>query len=64
MSEQVSNRCGQVKQRAAAPLQRLGEVARTLLPQIKQWMKTGRVATEKIIHAGLSQARAIPKGKG
>jgi hypothetical protein len=64
VSEQVSKRCGQVKQRAAATLQRLGEVARTLLPQIKQWMKTGKVATEKSLHAGLSQARAIPKGKG
>jgi hypothetical protein len=61
---QVSARCGRVKQRAAATWQRLVEVARTLLPQIRQWMKTGKVATEKIIHAGLCQARAIPKGKG
>jgi len=64
VSEQVSKRCGQVKQRAAATLQRLGEVARTLLPQIKQWMKTGRVATEKILHPGLTAARAITKGQG
>ena len=27
-------------------------------------MKTGKVATEKIIHAGLTAARAITKGKG
>jgi hypothetical protein len=62
--EQVSKRCGQGKQRAAATLQRMGEVARTLLPQIKQWMKTGRVATEKILHPGLTAARAITKGAG
>jgi hypothetical protein len=61
---QVSARCGRVKQRAATRLQRLVAVAQTLLPQIRQWMKTGKVATEKIIHAGLYQARAIPKGKG
>lgn len=64
VSAQVSQRCGHVKQRAAATLTRMAEVARTLLPQIKQWMKAGKVATEKIIHAGLSQARAIPKGQG
>lgn len=61
---QVSARCGQVKQRAAATLRRLVAVSQTLLPQIRQWLTTGKVATEKIIHAGLSQARAIPKGKG
>ena len=61
---QVSVRCGRVKQRAVATLRRLVAVSHTLLPQIRQWMKTGKVATEKIIHAGLSQARAIPKGKG
>jgi hypothetical protein len=61
---QVSARCGRVKQRAVATLHRLVAVSQTLLPQIRQWIKTGKVATEKIIHAGLSQARAIPKGKG
>jgi hypothetical protein len=60
----VSARCGHGKQRAAATLRRMVAVAQTLLPQIKQWMRTGRVATEKIIHAGLTAARAITKGKG
>jgi hypothetical protein len=64
VSKQVSERCGRVKQNAKAKLIQMGAVARTLLPQIKQWMETGKVATEKIIHAGLPQARAIPKGKG
>jgi hypothetical protein len=62
--KQVSKRCGHVKQNAKAKLIQMGAVARTLLPQIQQWMETGKVATEKIIHAGLPQARAIPKGKG
>ena len=61
---QVSARCGRVKQRAVATWRRLVGVSHTLLPQIRQWLQTGKVATEKIIHAGLSQARAIPKGKG
>lgn len=64
VSKQVSARCGRVKQNAKAKLLQLGAVARILLPQIKQWLQTGNVATEKIIHAGLTQARAIPKGKG
>jgi hypothetical protein len=64
VSQQVSTRCGQVKQRAAATLRQLVEVARTLLPQIQQWLQTGKVATEKILHAGIPAARAIPKGRG
>jgi len=62
--EQVSERCGRVKQGAAATLQRMVEVSRALIPQIKQWMKTGRVATEKILHTGITAARAITKGAG
>jgi hypothetical protein len=62
--QHVSERCGRVKQSAAAKLNRMVEVSSTLIPQIKQWMKTGRVATEKIIHPGLTAARAITKGTG
>lgn len=61
--KQVGTRCGQFKQKAAAKLKRMVEVARELIPQIKHWMKTGKVATEKIIHAGIIEARAIVKGK-
>ncbi len=64
VSQQVSTRCGRVKQRAVATLQQLVEVARTLLPQIQQWLQTGKVATEKILHAGIPAARAISKGPG
>jgi hypothetical protein len=52
-----------VKAQAVAKLQRMGEVAKQLLPQIKGWIATGWVATEKIIHAGLSEARAIVTNK-
>src|SRR5262249_38114027 len=52
------------KQRAKATVEAMAVVARTLLPQIQQWLATGKVATEKILHAGLTAARAISKGKG
>ncbi|MCI0423693.1 MAG: hypothetical protein L0312_31490, partial [Acidobacteria bacterium] len=61
--EQVGRRCSQLKQKAAGKLQRMVEVAEKLIPQIKYWMKTGRVAREKIIHTGITEARAIVKGK-
>lgn len=64
VSQQVSQRCGRVKQGAAAQLKHLIAVARTLLPQIQQWLQTGTVAPEKILHAGISEARVIPKGRG
>ncbi len=62
--QQVSARCGPARQKAVAGLKKMVEVARRLIPQIKYWMKTGVVATGKIIHAGLTQARAIVRGKG
>jgi hypothetical protein len=64
VSQQVSARCGRVKQGAAATLTRMVVVARSLLPQIQQWLQTGKVATEKILHAGIPAARAISKGRG
>jgi hypothetical protein len=64
VSQQVSARCGWGKQRVKAHLAAMAEVARVLLPQIRQWLTTGKVATEKILHAGLTAARAISKGQG
>jgi hypothetical protein len=63
-STQVSPRWGRVKQQAAATLPRLVAGARQLLPQIQHWLKTGKGATEKILHAGITEARAIVTGKG
>jgi len=60
----VSGRGGPAKQKAVAGLKRMVEVAGQLIPQIKHWMKTGRVAAGKIIHVGITEARAIVKGQG
>jgi hypothetical protein len=57
----VSTRCGQAKQKAAAKLKDMVAVGRRLLPQIKHWLTTGKVAAGKIIHVGLAAARAIVK---
>jgi len=62
--KQVGARCGPAQQKAVAGLKRMVEVARQLIPQIKHWMKTGRVAAGKIIHAGITEARAIVRGQG
>ena len=48
---------------AMATLGSMHEVAKALMPQIVQWMTTGVVATGKIIHAGITRARAIVRNK-
>jgi len=52
-----------VTQRATATLGAMHEVAKRLIPQIVQWITTGVVAQGKIIHAGVTQARAIVRHK-
>src|SRR6266851_1133930 len=52
-----------VTQRATATLWAMHEVAKRLIPQIVQWITTGVVAKGKIIHAGVTQARAIVRHK-
>ena len=54
---------GRVTQRATATLVAMHEVAKRLIPQIVQWITTGVVAQGKIIHAGVTQARAIVRHK-
>lgn len=61
---QVSHRCGEIKQKVAGRLKRMVEVAEVLVVQIKSWMRSGKAATEKIIHVGITKARAIVKRKG
>jgi hypothetical protein len=46
---------------AGAKLRQMREVSGVLLPQIEQWMKTGKVARHKILHPGITQARARVK---
>lgn len=52
-----------VKHSAVKKLQQMQEVATRLLPQIKYWMKTGKVASGKILRAGISKAKAIVRNK-
>jgi hypothetical protein len=44
---------------ALAVLKKMGGVAAVLLPQIRHWITTGVVAKGKLIHAGITEARAI-----
>jgi len=52
-----------VTHNALTTLQTMHEVAKRLIPQIVQWMTTGVVAKGKIVHAGVTQARAIVRHK-
>jgi len=52
-----------VTQRATATLGAMHEVAKRLIPQIVQWITTGVVAQGKIVHVGVTQARALVRHK-
>src|ERR671923_2680203 len=52
-----------VTQHALTTLKTMHEVAKRLIPQIVQWITTGVVAKGKIVHTGLTQARAIVRHK-
>ena len=52
-----------VIQSATATLGAMHEVAKRLIPQIVQWLTTEVVAKGKIVHAGLTQARALVRNK-
>jgi hypothetical protein len=59
----LGQRRERVTQRARATLGAMHEVAKRLIPQIVQWITTGVVAQGKIIHAGVTQARAMVRHK-
>jgi hypothetical protein len=65
--EGVIKQVGQTSRRgiqsAVVKLQRMVEVSEQLIPQIAQWVTTGVVAKGKILHAGITAARAIVKEK-
>jgi hypothetical protein len=46
---------------AVEKLKQMAAVSAALLPQIAHWMKTGKVASQKLLHAGITSARAIVK---
>jgi len=58
-----SGRAERVTQSAVRKLEQMVEVSAQLLPQILQWLRTGVVAADKILHAGITAARAIVKHK-
>ena len=61
--KQVGASSQRVKQSVVVKLGQMVEVSARLLPQIVQWLRTGVVATGKILHAGITRARAIVKNK-
>jgi hypothetical protein len=52
-----------VTHNAFTTLHTMHEVAKRLIPQIVQWITTGVVAKGTIVHAGVTQARAIVRHK-
>ena len=63
MVTQLGQSRDRVTQGAVATLVAMHEVAKRLIPQIVQWITTGVVAKGKIVHAGVTQARAIVRNK-
>jgi hypothetical protein len=59
----LGERRDRVTHNALTTLQTLHEVAKRLVPQIVQWITTGVVAKGKIVHAGVTQARALVRHK-
>jgi hypothetical protein len=59
----LGERRDRVTHHAITTLKTMHEVAKRLIPQIVQWITSGVVAKGKIIHAGVTQARAIIRNK-
>jgi hypothetical protein len=59
----LDERRDRVTQHALTTLKTMHEVAKRLIPQIVQWITTGVVAKGKILHAGVTQARALVRHK-
>jgi hypothetical protein len=59
----LGQRCDRVTHNAITTLKTMHEVAKRLIPQIVQWITTGVVAKGKIVHAGVTQARALVRHK-
>ncbi len=59
----LGERRDRVTHHALTTLQTMHEVAKRLIPQIVQWITTGVVAQGKIVHVGVTQARALVRHK-
>jgi len=63
VSKAVQDTTSQAVQSAVAKLKQMATVTQVLIPQIVQWLATGVVASGKLLHAGITTARAIVKNK-
>jgi hypothetical protein len=63
MVARLAARRDRVTQSTTATLGAMHEVAKRLIPQIVQWITTEVVAKGKIVHAGVTQARALVRHK-
>lgn len=64
--EIIESGLGQTNEVVKSGIKKLNEMVKftkELMPQIKGWMETGVVAAEKLLHAGITEARAIVKNK-
>jgi hypothetical protein len=59
----LGERRDRVTQQAITTLQTMHEAAKRLIPQIVQWITTGVVAKGKMVHVGVTQARALVRHK-
>jgi hypothetical protein len=59
----LGERRDRVTHNAITTLRTMHEVVKRLIPQSVQWMTTGVIAKGKILHAGVTQARAIVRHK-
>jgi hypothetical protein len=63
----IRGRAGQVTHRVVRSgiekLEQMAAFCAVLLPQILHWLATGTVAAGKLLHAGITEARAIVKNK-
>jgi hypothetical protein len=59
----LGERRDRVTHNALTTLTTMHEVVKQLIPQIVQWITTGVVAKGKIVHAGVTQARALVRNK-
>jgi rRNA-processing protein FCF1 len=59
----VQDTTAQAVKSAVAKLKQMATVTQVLIPQIVQWLATGVVASGKLLHAGITTARAIVKNK-
>jgi hypothetical protein len=59
----LGERRDRVTHNAITTLKTMHAVAKQLIPQIVQWITTGVVAKGKIVHAGVTQARALVRHK-